>query len=435
MKRLALNALNEWKNRSKRKPLLIDGPRQCGKTYLVREIFGPTSFKNVHVVDFRRDKDAHAFFEGSINPEDILSNLSIYLNHKIDLENDLIFFDEIGECQGAIDSLKYFCDSYPEAYLCSSGSNIGLLSSFPVGKIETVNMRPMSFYEFILASGEDLLIEAYSQRSRALAVHDKLWDKLLDYYFVGGMPESVAAWFDADVDDKLTKIKSVEKIQTDLLEGYYRDFGKYSGRINAMHIETVFRNIPVQLSKNIEGSSGRYKFKGVIPKKERYLDLLGPIEWLCKSKLASKCNLVDSKPRSPLKAVARENLFKIYMFDIGILGRMLDLTYEEQRAQKIIEKGYLAENFVINELIASGNTDNYYWSENTSEIEFLIKSKSGEIYPVEVKSGKRTQTKSLKVFMEKYSPAKSVKLVGKAGGFDDNQVVWPLYYAQNILDL
>lgn len=435
MKRIALNALKEWKNKLKRKPLLIDGPRQCGKTFLVREIFGPNYFKNVLSIDFRRDKEVHAFFEKNIRPDEILSNLSIYLNQKIDLENDLIFFDEIGECGGAIDSLKYFCDNFPKAYVCSSGSNIGLLSSFPVGKIETLHLRPMNFYEFLLASGEDILIDAYEQRSRVHAVHDKLWDKLLDYYFVGGMPEPVAAWFDANNEDKLTKIKQVKKIQMDLLEGYYRDFGKYSGQIDAMHIETIFNNIPTQLSKNIERTTSRYKFKGVVPKKERYLDVIRPIDWLCKSKLASKCNLIDCRPRSPLMPLAKENIFKLYMFDIGILGRMLDISYEEQRAQKIIEKGYLAENFVINEFIARGYTKNYFWSENTSEIELLVKSTSGEVYPVEVKSGKRTQAKSLRVFIEKYKPTKSVKLVGKAGANDKNNIVWPLYYAQYILDL
>lgn len=435
MQRLALSSLIEWKNRPTRKPLLIDGPRQCGKTFLVRELFGPKSFKNVHTIDFRKDQEVHGYFEKNINPNEVLSNLSIYLGQNIDLENDLIFFDEIGECQGAIDSLKYFCDTYPKAYLCSSGSNIGLLSSFPVGKIETVNLRPMNFYEFLLASGEELLIDAFLQRSRVLAVHDKLWDKLLDYYFVGGMPESVAAWFDPHNDDKLTKIKLIERIQTDLLEGYYRDFGKYSGQINAMHIEMVFNSIPIQLSKSMDGSTRRYKFKGVIPNKERYLEMIGPIDWLCKSKLASKCNLIDCEPRPPLKSLAKENIFKIYMFDIGILGRMLDISYKEHRAQKMIEKGYLAENFVINELIARGKTSNYFWKENTSEIELLIKSTSGEVYPVEVKSGKRTQAKSLRVFNKKYSPTKSVKLVGKAGGSDENQIVWPLYFAQYITDL
>ncbi|WP_234996204.1 ATP-binding protein [Pseudobacteriovorax antillogorgiicola] len=420
--------MEDWKNSDARKPILIDGARQTGKTWLVEKLFAP-SFRKVHSFDFRENKQLHEYFSESLEPGRVLDNLMLHVGEDFDLANDLIFFDEIGECQGAVDSLKYFADYETPLYLCASGSNIGLLQSFPVGKVKVLNIWPMSFEEFLMASGDTQALRAYREQSRLMAAHTKLWKYLLDYFYVGGMPEAVASWFghaDAGIN---SRVEAVSQVHSDLVQGYYRDFGKYSGHVDSMHIERVFNNVPVQLAKTLDNSVKRFVFKDVIPHKKRYLELSTPIDWLCKTKLISKSFLVDSAPRSPLKSLIKENMFKLYFFDLGILGHILEIGYQEQIAQKFIEKGFVAENFVQNELVRIFGNHTYFWSQGQSEIEFLLKVDDGSIVPVEVKSGKRTRAKSLMVYRDKYQPKKTIKLVGAAGGSSESELVWPLYYA------
>ncbi len=437
MKRSLLTNLNYWKKSDKRRPLLIDGARQTGKTYLVERIFGVESFAQVHKFDFREDTKLHKYFANSLAPEQILQNLALHSGRDISLTSDLIFFDEIGECQGAVDSLKYFSEKLPHMFLIASGSNIGLLNSFPVGKVQIENLHPLTFEEFLLAGGEADLIAAFQQRSRLLSVHDRLWSYLLDYYFVGGMPEAVEFWFtSAKTGTGINqRTRGVSAIHKNLVEGYYRDFGKYSGKVKALHIEAIFNNIPVQLARTMDESVKRYAFKDVIAKKNRYLELATPIEWLCKTKLATKNYVLDCQPRSPLKSLAKSNIFKLFFFDVGLLGHLLEITYQEHISESMEFKGYIAENFVQCELIAQGVGQTYSWNERNSEIEFLQKSKVGNIIPVEVKSGKRTRAKSLSVYKAKYAPSLSIKLIGGVGGTDDSQLVWPLYYAKSVYDL
>ncbi len=436
MERKIIQKMIEWKKQSERKPLLLDGARQTGKTWAIEKLFGPRYFRRVHTFDFRLKPTLHELFIGTLEPEALLKNLSLFLGEDIDTRQDLIFFDEIGECQRAVDSLKYFSELRADVFVCASGSNIGLLESFPVGKIQLLDMYPMHFEEFLMASEEEDLLENFQKQSRLIAVHQRLWQHLLDYYFVGGMPEAVNAWFQLKSEGIHYRCNTVTRIHQNLIEGYHRDFGKYSGKADAMHIESVFHNIPIQLACSVDDSVKRYKFKGVIPKKNRYQELSTPIDWLCKSKLAIKNKLINCQPRSPLKALAAKNLFKLYFFDIGLLGHLLDIGYQEQMQQKMIEKGFIAENFVQTELSACMGKPSYYWSERNSEIEFLIKLNSGAIMPVEVKSGKRTMAKSLKVYKEKYQPDKTLKLVGTVGGNLQNQdQVWPLYYAAFIAGL
>ncbi|MBM4253479.1 MAG: ATP-binding protein [Deltaproteobacteria bacterium] len=437
MRRSLIKRLNEWKKLPKRKPLLIDGARQTGKTYLAEKIFGAESFTRVHKFDFREDRALHRYFEAGLAPQQLIRNLELLRGRDIALDSDLIFFDEVGECQGAVDSLKYFCEKMPHIFLIASGSNIGLLDSFPVGKVQIENLFPLTFEEFLIASEENDLIKAFEQRSRLLPAHDRLWAHLLDYYFVGGMPEAVDLWFTSakkgtGINERTRSVRAVHK---NLIEGYYRDFGKYSGKVNALHIEAVFNNIPIQLARTLDDSVRRYAFKDVIAKKNRYLDLATPIEWLCKTKLATKNYVIDCQPRSPLKSLIKPNIFKLFFFDVGLLGNLLEISYREQLAQSMSFKGFIAENFVQCELIAQGATQTYSWSERNSEIEFIHKSKVGELIPIEVKSGKRTRAKSLVVYCEKYAPTRTIKLVGSAGGSDDGHIVWPLYFAKFIADI
>jgi len=274
---------------------------------------------------------------------------------------DLLILDEIGECQRAVTSLKYFAEKAPTMYIAASGSNIGLLNSFPVGKVEQYNLRPLTFYEFLLASGETALIKAFEAEANSVPVHSKLFDKLTDYYFTGGMPEAVSSWFELENKSILDRIEAVEKIHENLIEDYLRDFGKYSGKVDANLIESVFNNVPSQLASVIDESVKRFKFKGVHEQKARYGDFESAITWLEKCRLILKNYPTDDSPRSPLVAYKKENKVKIFLFDLGLLNHMLRIDYKEIKQQGFEYKGYIAENFVQQELAAQGIDPTFSW--------------------------------------------------------------------------
>jgi predicted AAA+ superfamily ATPase len=436
MKRLLLSDLLEWKSKQSRKPVLLDGARQTGKTHLLSEIFAE-EFDNVVRLDFLADPHLSVIFDKSLNPDDILEAIELTLNVEIDVSNTLIIFDEIGENQDAVNSLKFFAEQKPEMFLCASSSNIGLLTSFPVGKVHQLELYPLTFEEFLIASNEKSLLKAFQNMNLGKPAHLRLFDLLKQYYFVGGLPEAVRTWFDLKGDSINQRISAVERIHGELISGYERDFGKYSGKVPATHIAQVFRNVPKQLSNNIDDSVNRYRFKDVIENKNRYLQLSGPISWLEKCKLVSKCHPIESQPQSPLLPLAKDNVFKLFLFDVGLLGRMLNISYQEQMMQDFAFKGYIAENFVQNEIIAANGSPTYSWETKTCEVEFVLKDKTtGNIYPLEVKSGKRTKAKSLKSYCDKFTPEKTIKLIGSQGSLDDRtKIVLPLYYASRVFEV
>ena len=433
--RLRNEDLKKWKKKTRRKPLLLDGARQVGKTYLVGEIFGKKRFRKVHRLDFRLDSRLSRLFIESLDPQTILSNIELHLNAKISLRRDLIFFDEIGECQRAVDSLKYFAEELPRAYICASGSNIGLLESFPVGAVHHMELFPLCFEEFLMAKNNPLLLESFRERRNSQIVFDHLWTTLLDYYFVGGMPEAVMRWH-TGTGRLSDRVNDVSQIHRGLMLGYRQDFGKYSGKIHALHIDAVFSAVPRQLASCRDESVKRFKFKGVIQRKNRYRDLRGPIDWLEKAKLIRKCHPINSKPVPPLQALIRDNMFKLYFFDVGLLNHMLEIPYDLQRSQSLPFKGYIAENFVQTELAVHSNYPTYSWQKARAEIEFLHQCKDGEIIPVEVKSGSRTRAKSLTSYLDRYDPTRAVMLAGMPAGKKSAKVQhWPLYEAQFLIQL
>ena len=438
MKRLLLKQLLGWKKRDKRKPILLDGARQTGKSYLLEVLFG-AHFQQIVRLDFLEQPALADLFEGSLKPDDILANIELALNVRIDCEKALIIFDEIGECQAAVNSLKFFSEQKPELFICASGSNIGLLASFPVGKVELLELYPLTFEEFLWAAQQPLLIKAFDELNLSKVAHEKLFGLLVDYYYVGGMPEAVDAWFGAsDTEDRSITERSeqVSSIHDALIAGYERDFGKYSKKIAAHQINAIFRNVPRQLAQHVDDSVKRFKFKDVIDHSSRYQQLAGPIDWLEKCKLVSKCYPIDSQPKSPLPALCKENIFKLFFFDIGLLGHLLGLSYNEHREQGFSYKGYIAENFVQNELIAQQGGATYSWEYARSEIEFILKSSTDTLIPIEVKSGKRTRAKSLSVYVQRYAPQKTIKLVGSTGYVGDPKaLVLPLYFASKVRQL
>ena len=431
MERIILGKLLDWKEKKQRKPLLIDGARQTGKTYLLQTLFGDT-FDNVLRIDFLESPQMAEAFEGSLSPEDIIANLELLTECIFNPSTDLLILDEIGECSKAVTSLKYFAEKAPHMYIAASGSNIGLLNSFPVGKVDQHNLRPLTFREFLIASKETALINAFNNQTNSAPAHTKLFEKLTDYYFTGGMPEAVGTWFSMKESSILERIQAVSDIHRNLISGYQRDFGKYSGKVDAGLIEAVFNNVPSQLSSVLDESVKRFKFKGVHERKSRYGEFESAICWLEKCRLVLKNHPIDGTPKSPLAAYRKENIVKLFLFDVGLLNHMLGINYKEIKQQGYEYKGYIAENFVQQEFAAQGVDPTFSWGDARAEIEFVATDKQGNVLPIEVKSGKRTRAKSLQSYITKCQPVKTIKLTGTQGSsaLETKNIVLPLYYSE-----
>ncbi|GIU43758.1 ATPase [Shewanella sairae] len=431
MQRLLLDKLLQWKGKSERKPLLIDGARQTGKTYLLQTLLGET-FEQVLRIDFLESPEMAEAFAESLNPNDVISNIELLTGETFNPETHLLILDEIGECPRAVTALKYFAEKASHMFVAASGSNIGLLNTFPVGKVEQHNLRPLTFHEFLIASNEAPLIKAFEAQASTSAAHTKLFDKLTDYYFTGGMPEAVSTWFTMADNSILKRVEAVTDIQADLISGYQRDFGKYSGKVDTGLIEAVFNNVPSQLSAVIDESVKRFKFKGVHERKSRYGELESAITWLDKCRLVLKNYPIEGAPKSPLAAYKKDNMVKLFMFDVGLLNHMLGVSYKEVKQQGYEYKGYVAENFVQQEFAAQGIDPTYSWGDARAEIEFIIADDEGRIVPIEVKSGKRTRARSLESYIGKCQPHKTIKLTGTQGSPATEQVnlVIPLYFAE-----
>jgi predicted AAA+ superfamily ATPase len=346
-----------------------------------------------------------------------------------------LILDEIGECPRAVTALKYFAEKAPQMFIAASGSNIGLLRAFPVGKVEQHNLRPLTFREFLWASNQPMLIKAFEQQLNSPAVHTKLFEQLTDYYFTGGMPEAIATWFETTGKSILERTQAISDIHANLVEGYKRDFGKYSGKLDAQLIESVFSHIPSQLSSVLDESVKRYRFKGVFERKSRYADFESAISWLHRCRLTLQNYPLSGNPRSPLAAYKKHNMVKLFLFDVGLLNHMLDTGYKEIKLQNYEYKGYIAENFVQQELAAKGIEPSFSWGNARAEIEFIITNDLGQVIPIEVKSGKRTQAKSLQSYINKCKPHKTIKLTGTQGSstLEKENIVMPLYYTEYVL--
>jgi hypothetical protein len=435
MKRLLMKELLKWKEEDGRKPLILKGVRQTGKTHLLKE-FGNSHFPRYHYFNFEKDPKLAKIFEPDLIPKRIVEALSFHIDHPINITTDLVIFDEIQECPKALTSLKYFSEDFPELYLCGAGSLLGLhlnSGSFPVGKVTFQTLRPMSFEEFLMANEDhkSLQIIRNIKPSDKIPeiVHEHLWEQLKHYFVVGGLPEVVATYCEKK-GDLFEAFTQVRKKQDDLLNTYYADIAKHSGKTNAMHIDRVFRSVPAQISQTQDGSIARFKFKGIVPGLSHYDRLAGAIDWLERAGLVLKIHIVNTG-LFPFRGYSKENFFKLLLFDVGILGSMSGLP-----PKVILEydygsyKGFFAENFAAQELIGHGRDDLYSWQENQSEVEFLT-DVEGEVIPIEVKSGSITKAKSLEIFSQKYKPPFRVILSGKPLHIDSSKEThyYPLYLA------
>jgi len=415
MRRKLYDELSLWKNHRKRQPLIVSGARQVGKTYLLKQ-FGQKEFDRFYHFDFEKSGvSLNPLFDGELDPKEIVTNLSLFVGEQIENRNSLIIFDEIQNCPRALTSLKYFSEELPQQAVCAAGSLLGTMltgESFPVGKVVFLDLYPMNFEEFLDNSGVNMLYEAFddllSKKRSPPIVHQKLWDVLKQYYVVGGMPKAVQTYIDHK-ENKMHAFSEARTVQSALLDTYVRDFNKHAGKENAVHLSSVFENIPQQLSTIIDGSVKRYRFSGVIPGKRRFAELQGTIDWLIKSGLVLKVHIC-TKAELPLKAFAKQNIFKLFVFDVGLLGCMLELAPGTLFLQQFGQtKGFFAENFVSCELAAAGESSLYAWSGRNSEIEFL-KDCEGRIVPIEVKSGLRTKAQSLRFYIDKYDPRLAIKI-------------------------
>lgn len=429
MKRKMMDRLIEWKQERSRKPLLLKGVRQVGKTHLLKE-FGKLFFPQCHYVNFEKQPDLAKIFEPDLVPQRILNELSFYLDCPIQIGKDLVIFDEIQELPKALTSLKYFQEDCPELHLCAAGSLLGLHlspASFPVGKVTFETLRPMSFEEFLMANHDKALptIQKLTLKDKIPEiVHEHLWQQLKLYFVIGGLPEVVATYYE-NKDHLFEACLLVRKKQDDLLNSYYADIAKHSGKVNAMHIDRVFHSVPAQLSQAQDSTIARFKFRGIVPGITHYDRLAGAIDWLEAAGLVIKVPIVNTG-YLPFKGYTKENFFKLLLFDIGILGNMSDLP------PKVIldadygsYKGYFAENFVAQELLKVRDKL-FSWQEQKSEVEFLLEI-LGQVIPIEVKSGTTTKAKSLKVFSEKYKPPYQVIFSGRSFDIRAKTHYYPLY--------
>ena len=392
MKRYAMDKLVYWKNKRNRKPLILKGARQVGKTWLMKE-FGKKCFKNTAYINFDSDVRMRRIFEDDYDIQRIIRMINIETGERIIPEETLIIFDEVQEAPKAISSLKYFCENAPEYAVVSAGSLLGVAIhegvSFPVGKVESLNMYPMSFREFLTAMGEEALADIIEEKDyQALnTFSDKYINWLKLYYFVGGMPEAVNDY--AECGD----VTSVRDIQKQILELYENDFSKHTPNDELARIRMVWNSIPLQLAKE-----NKKFFFGQIRKGARAKDFELAIEWLQDCGLAGKVYRVE-KPGIPLKAYTDFSAFKIYLLDVGLLGAMSDLD-----ARSILEKnelftefkGALTEQYVYQQIISETEYTPYYFSASShTEIDFLIQ-KEGQVIPLEVKAEENVKAKSLK---------------------------------------
>ena len=399
MKRLVLNKLLEWKDSEFRKPLLLKGVRQVGKTWILKE-FGKRYYKNTAYFNFDESPEYKQFFETTKDDKRILDNLIMASGQDIEKNNTLIIFDEIQDCPNVINSLKYFCENAPEYHLACAGSLLGVAlakpSSFPVGKVNFLQINPMSFTEFLMANNDLNLVNFMDSIDEITPIADAffnpLYEKLKMYFVTGGMPESVLMW---------TENKKVQKIQealSNILQSYEADFGKHPNVNEFPKITLIFKSIPSQLAKE----NKKFLFK-VVKEGARAREYEDALQWLVNGQLVHKiyrCN----KPNLPIAAYDDLSAFKIYLSDVGILRRLSQLdpsAFIEGNRLFTEFKGALSENYVLQALVNQFEVTPRYWSQNNPpyEVDFLIQ-RANDIFPIEVKADTNTKATSLKKYKE-----------------------------------
>lgn len=405
MDRFLLDDLRKWKEKSDRKPLILRGARQVGKTWLLKE-FGQRFFDDTFYLNFEQQELPDSIFGGTLSPQQIIEQLSIYRGKKIMPETTLIIFDEVQELPRALTSLKYFAEEAPQYAICCAGSLLGVAlhkgTSFPVGKVDFLDLRPMSFNEYLIANGESMLVEYIMNGNRTFdAFTQKLTEHLKRYLIVGGMPAAVMKWIETH------DFFEVNSVQRQLLTAYENDFSKHAPHQLVEKIRYVWDSIPSQLAK--ENKKFIY---GLVRSGARAREYEDALLWLADAgEIIRTYNI--SKPDVPLKAYVDTKAFKVFLLDVGLLMCMSGLSPKViLEGSRIFEefKGALTEQYVCQELqLHKQLHSNFYWtSSSAAEIDFLV-SDGLEVYPLECKAGITMNAKSLKSYKDKYSPRWSLR--------------------------
>lgn len=431
MKRNIDEQLNEWKTSSRRKPLVLQGARQVGKTYALKSL-AKRGFENAVYCNFEEDRKLHNLF-ADLDPLAIIGNLEAYYKVKIQAGNTLIIFDEIQECSDALLSLKYFHEKANDYHVASAGSLLGVKlthqKSFPVGQVNFLQLYPLTFLEFLDALGNISLREMISKKTDLsplnAGIHDRLMDLVRRYILVGGMPEAVVEYCRDE-----TKFLGVREIQMEILKSYELDFVKHTSAQDAQKLSLVWGLIPSQLAKE----NRKFVFSA-IKKSARGREYQGTLKWLLDAGMTYHASAI-TKPALPLLSYAEADVFKVYLLDTGLLAALSGL---ESAAWTIGDKlfsefkGSLTENYVAQQLVAKSQSSAlHYWrSENTAEVDFVV-SENQSVIPIEVKSGSSRHAKSLKVYLNRYSPNWSYRVNGLNFAKGETILNIPLYAVSRI---
>lgn len=430
MERFILEKMLKWKNSKYRKPLILKGVRQVGKTWVLKE-FGRRYYENTAYFNFDENEEYKQFFETTKDVTRIVQNLILASGQKIVPEKTLIIFDEVQDCPQVINSMKYFCENAPQYHIACAGSLLGIAlakpSSFPVGKVDFMQMNPMTFHEFLVANGDQNLYQ-YLNTMETLepipkAFFNPLCEKLKMYYVTGGMPESVALW---------TEERDVEAMQNalfNILNAYERDFAKHPNVKEFPKISMIWNSIPSQLAR--ENKKFLYK---VVKEGARAREYEDALQWLVDANLVKKIYR-STAPGLPLAAYDDLSAFKIYMADVGLLRRlsMLSPTAFGEGNRLFTEfKGALSENHVLESLVNQLEVTPRYWSQNNPpyEVDFIIQMEN-EIIPVEVKADANTEARSLKKYKEKFGDKINLRVRFSLNNLklDDDLLNIPLFLA------
>lgn len=423
MKRNAMSELIQWKTDPERKPLVIKGARQTGKTWLMKE-FGSVCYEKTAYFNFDETEELSSVFTQNKNPLRIIELLSLISGIKIEPEKTLVILDEIQECPEALNSLKYFKENANNYHIISAGSLLGTLlakpESYPVGMVNLLTLNPLTFDEFLDAT-DPILYNYYAGISLDTRIeeifHARLTDAYNRYLIIGGMPECVSSW------EKYRDPERVLKIQKELISFYENDFSKYNDRINAAKILMVFRSIVSQLSKANE------KFMyGMVRESARARDFEKAIEWLVSAGMITRVYNV-SKPEHPLSAFSLLDTFKLYLFDTGLLKCMAGIDNSAILLKSEYQfKGALTENYVLQQLKGKYPVEPHYYSEKNHEIDFILQQRT-DIIPVEVKAGENISSPSLTWYIGKYKPEYAIRFSKKNLAHNGSILNIPLYLA------
>ena len=421
-----MDNLIKWKNSNDRKPLLLYGARQVGKTYLVKE-FGNKFFKDIIYVNFETNNIVSQIINENITPEFIIKNLEVIFGRVIDKDNTLIFFDEIQKNTRALTSLKYFCEDAPEYYVIGAGSLLGVHInkkdfSFPVGKVDFLTIYPLTFEEFLINTNNTLLVDTIKEcyinnKTISDAIHKKALELYYDYLIIGGMPEVVKEYINTN-----SLINAID-YQKDIIESYKNDITKYSEPSYAPKILSAFDSIPVQLAKDNK------KFQYKLIQKGGTSTIFGDsINWLVNAGIVNKC--IKTKIGLPLKMYEELESFKIYMNDVGLLTNLSEFPIYLIKNREAVNEtmiGMLTENYVASSLKYNNLNLNYWKNDYNSKLDFILQSEKGLIIPIEVKTSTHIKSRSLNNYMKEFKPKYGIRLSTKNFGFKNNIKSVPLY--------